>query len=261
MRTSRLAVLLAAFISAAFVCTSACAPAHSAADDQVSYIFASPHTTSHLSPSTSKEEARANLKSFDELNAISVADRIVCSFSHPAGISGTLGIFNGEAENSLVVEAHLTRAQIDYAASLFGDYERQKFVLWFMPKTGGVDVLWTIHLPGGNSKEIAPLLRQLHVTGATFRSERNSTEMWIVDFGGKLGSGPEILSAKLQGSARSERGVAALVGDDDRSKAAALFREKIASFEGATSAGLSSKLQSPFWRGATSRTCSSEIPD
>jgi len=245
-----------AAIFAAFICMTAWAPA-SIVENQVSYIFASPHTTSRLSA----EEARRGLESFDELNAISVADRIVCSFSHPAGISSTLGIFNGEPENSLIVEARLTQAEIDYAASLFGDYERQNFVLWFTPKSGGVDVLWTIHIPGGNSKEIAPLLRQLHMAGATIRSGQNSTEMWIVDFGGKLGLEPEILSAKLRGGAKSERGIAALVGNDDRSKAATLFHETIASFESATSARLSSKLRSQLWRGATSRTCSSDIPD
>src|ERR1700733_13760030 len=111
----RLAVILAAF-----VCTSAWAPAVWVVENQVSYIFASPHTTSHLSSG----DAERNLESFDELNAISVADRIVCSFSHQAGILSTLGIFNGETETSLVVEARLTRAQIDYTASLLGEYER-----------------------------------------------------------------------------------------------------------------------------------------
>ena len=175
---SRLALILTGVTSAAFVCTSACAAAASVVGNPVSYIFGSPHTTSRLS----NEEARANLKSFDELNAISVADRIVCSFSHPAGISSTFGIFDGETENSLVVEAQLTRPQIDYVASLFGEYERQKFVLWFIPRSSGADVLWIIHIPAEKSKDIAPLLKQLHVAGATIRSERNSTEMWIVDF-------------------------------------------------------------------------------
>jgi len=254
---SRLAVILAAF-----TCTSAWARASSVGENRVvenrvSYIFASPHTTSRLS----NEEAGSRLESFEELNAISVADRIVCSFSHPAGISGTLGIFSGETENSLVVEARLTRRQIDYAAALLGEYERQKFVLWFMPKSGGTDILWTIRLPSEKSKAIAPLLAQLHVAGATIRSEGNSTEMWIVDFGGSLGSRPQTLSAKMQGSAKSERGIAALIGNDDRSKAAAVFRETIASFESATNAKLSSNLGSPLWRGGTSRTCSSDILD
>src|ERR1700722_2034630 len=131
---SRLAVISAAFICTsawAPTCTIAWGPAASVVESQVSYIFASPHNTA----SVSDKKAPGSLKSFDELNAISVADRIVCSFSHPVGISGTLGIFNGETENSLVVEARLTRAQIDYTASLLGEYERQKFVLWFMPRS------------------------------------------------------------------------------------------------------------------------------
>jgi hypothetical protein len=257
VRIFRLAAILAAFI-----CVSPWPPAASVAGDQVaekqiSYIFASPHTTARLS----NEEAQSSQNSIEELNAISVADRIVCSFSRPAGISSTLGIFDGETEDSLVVEARLTRTQIDYAASLLGEYERQKFVLWFIPKNGGIDVLWTAHMPGGSSKEIAAVLKQLHVAGATIRRKPSATEIWIVDFGGKLGSGPQTLIATLRGSAQSERGVAALVGNDDRSKAAALFQKNIASFESANRARLSSQLRSPLWRGATSRTCSSEIPD
>ena len=222
-----------------------------------SYIFASPNTR----PELAGGNAGQHLKSFEELNAISVADRIACSFTHSAGISSTLGVFNGQTENSFVVETDLVRERIEYIASLLGKFGHQEFVLWFIPRSSGHDRLWTIHAPTHDSKDVIVAMQQLYVNGATIRNAPATTEIWIADFGGKLQSAPDALAAKLGGKATWEAGVAQLFGNDDRSKAAGLFKKKIDAFELDTNTRLSSRFESPPWKKATTRTCSSEVPN
>lgn len=246
-----------AAIFAAFICLMSLDQSASAVNPKNSYIFASPNTSASLAG----KQAGKNLNSFEELNAISVADRITCSFTHSAGISSTLGVFNGLTENSFVVETDLSPAQIEYVASLLGKYERQEFVLWFTPHGGGRDRLWTIRIPPHEPKDVIAVMQQLHVTGGTIRTGTASTEVWIADFGGKLATAPNMLAANLGGKAASEAGVAQLIGNEDRSKAAGLFQDNIDAFEHATNGRLSSGLGSPLWRRATTRTCSSEVPN
>jgi len=246
-----------AAILTAFICMMPLSRCAAAADPKDSYIFASPNTKS----GPVGGESAKNLESFEELNAISVADRIACSFTHSAGISSTLGVFNGLAENSFVVETDLVPAQIEYVASLLGKYERQEFVLWFAPKSDGPDRLWTIRVPPHEAKDVIAVMRQMHLRGATIKTGTAPTEVWIADFGGKFASVPDDLAGRLEGNATSEAGIAHLIGNDDRSKAAALFQNKIDAFERETNARLSSRLGSRLWLTASTRTCSSEVPN
>lgn len=226
-----------------------------AAAAQDSYVFASPNTKASLTD----EAARANLTSPEELNAIAVADRIACSMTDDAEISAALGIYDASSENSLLAESDLARDQTEYLAFLLGKYERQEFVLLFFPQDAGHDRLWIIRSPK-TADEAISALRHMHLTSATLRSTADGVEIWIVDAGDKLGDQPQQLAAQLAGNATSRDGTAELSGDDDRTKAAAVFDAKIAAFEHRTKLTLSSLLSTAAWRDASTRTCSTEVP-
>jgi hypothetical protein len=261
MKSSAVLIAILAIVSPVSSLSTAVGDnAQDAAAANTSYIFASPNTDDSLDP----VNAGKDLNSFAERNAISVADRIACSFTHLVHVSGTMGVFNGAAENSFVIQANLSRRQVEYVSSLLGKYEHQEFVLWFTPRPGGRDFLWTIRVPRSDAKndanDVIAAMPRLHIAGATLRKESAATEIWVVDFGGKLVSAPNTLASKFRGKALSETGTAILLGDDDRTKAAALFQKKIDAFESPASAHLSALLESR-WQRATARTCSSELPN
>jgi len=222
---------------------------------QDSYIFASPNTKASLTD----EIAQANLASPEELNAIAVADRIACSMTDDAEISPVLGVYDGSSENSLLIESNIKPDQTEYLASLLGKYERQEFVLIFSPQSAGHDRLWTIRTPEGFAAA-ALAARELHLTPLTVRHAEDEIEIWLVDMGDKFGDRPRQLAARLKGSASSRDGATELLGDDDRTKAAAVFDAKILAFEHRTRLTLSSLLATPAWRDASTRTCSTEVP-
>ena len=226
-----------------------------AAGAQDSYVFASPNTKASLTD----EVAQANLASPEELNAIAVADRIACSMTDDAEISPGLGVYDSSSENSLLIESNIKPDQTEYLASLLGKYERQEFILIFSPQAAGHDRLWTIRTPE-EFPAAASAARQLHLTPLTVRHAEDEIEIWIVDTGDKFGDRPQQLAAQLNGSASSREGATELLGDDDRTKAAAVFDAKIFAFERRTKLTLSSLLATPAWRNASTRTCSTEVP-
>lgn len=226
-----------------------------AASAQDSYILVSPNKEASLAD----EAALANLASFEESNAIAVADRIACSMTDDAEISPVLGVYDTSMENSLLIESSLKPDQTEYLGSLLGKYERQEFVLLFFPKAGGADRLWTVRTPKALDAALAAS-RELRLTPLTARASPDEIEIWIVDMGGKFGDRPRQLAAQLGGSATSADGAAELLGDEDRAKSAAIYDGKILAFERRTRLPVSSFLSTDAWRHASTRTCSSEVP-
>jgi len=226
-----------------------------AAAAQQSYLFASPDTRASLTD----EDAQGSLTSFEELNAVAIADRIACSMTSKVEISGVLGVYDRSSENSLLIESDLKRDQTEYLGSLLARYEHQKFALLFFPQAIGHDRLWTIKVPKSVDAAVAAA-RQMHLTPVTVRAGADGTEIWIVDMGDKFGNRPQELAAQLGGSAASREGTAELPGNDDRAKAAAIFDAKIGAFEQQTKNKLSSQLQTEAWHDASTRTCSVEVP-
>jgi hypothetical protein len=222
---------------------------------QKSYVFASPDTRASLTD----EDARVSLTSFEELNAIAIADRIACSMTSQVDISGVLGVYDTSSENSFLIESDLKRDQTEYLGSLLGRYEHQKFVLLFFPQAAGHDRLWTIHTPK-SFDAAAAAARQMRLTPVTVRAGADGIEIWVVDIGGKFGKQPRQLAAQLGGSAQSQDGAANLLGDDDRTKSKAIFDAKISAFEQHQAHKLSSRLWTEAWHDASTRTCSAEVP-
>ena len=222
---------------------------------QESYLFASPDTRASLTD----EDARVSLTSFEELNAIAIADRIACSMTHKVEISGVLGVYDTSSENSILMESDLKPKETEYLGLLLGRYEHQKFVLLFFPQAGGHDRLWIIKTPK-SFDAAATAARQMHLTPVTLRANANGVKIWVVDIGDKFGDQPQQLAAHLGGSVTSQDGTADLLGDDDREKSKAIFDAKITAFEHHQTHKLSSRLWTETWHDAATRTCSVDLP-
>lgn len=223
------------------------------------FIFASPNTRSALTD----HDAEVSLTSFEQINAVAVADRLGCSFSHAVNISGAVGVFEDSSENSLIMKSNMNPRQAEYVAWLFGRYAHQEFVLVFVPKADGSDGndrLWTIQ----TLKPVDEVLaagRAQHLSSFTVMQTGDRTELWVVDTGDKLSQTLNTLADKLQGTASSVSGTAEMFGDEDRLKAARLFQQKIQVFEKHIKHPLSSRLWSQNWHDATQRTCSKPIAE
>jgi len=221
-----------------------------------SYIFVSPNTRSSLID----HDAEVSLSSFEQINAIAVADRIGCSLTREIEVSNAIGVFDDSFENSLIIESALKQKPAEYVAALLGRYAHQEFVLVFVPAPTGKDKLWTV--TSKQTPEIAmTAARELHLTPLTFTRAGDQSEIWIADKEGKLTQSVKALSEKLQGTALSHDGISEILGDQDRAKAAKQFEMKINAFEKHATKKLSAYLWSRQWRDATTRTCSKEIVD
>jgi len=230
--------------------------AHAAAA-QTAYVFVSPNTRETLTD----EDARASLTSFEERNAIAIADRVACSMRSKVEITGVLGIYESTSENSFLIQADLKRDQAEYAGALLSRYEHQKYVLIFYPQAAARDRLWTIKTSKSFEAAIAAA-RRMRLTPVTLRPETGGNEILVVDIGGTFGDRPRQLAFSLGGEATSQGGVAEILGDEnDRAKSAAIFDAKIAAFEAHATRKLSSRLWSESWHDASTRTCSTEAPE
>jgi hypothetical protein len=225
---------------------------------KISYIFASPNKSDTLTD----EIAMKKLGSFEESNAIAVADRIACALTQPrrAEISAVLGVYDRSSENSLIVETSLELGSAEYLASLLALYEHQRDVLLFSPQGGGPDRLWTIRT-SRSFDSVAKGLRQRRLTPLTARIEKSSIQIWLVDLGDRAGQGPKELAAQLGATASFEDGSAELLGDEnDGAKAEVIYQAKIQAFEARSPVRFSSLLSSQAWQKASTRTCSIELP-
>jgi hypothetical protein len=218
-----------------------------------SYIFASPNTRSALTD----EDAQRSLTSFEQVNAVAVADRIGCSLAHEVEISNALGIYDDSAENSFILETDLKKDQAEYAAALLGRYAHQEFILVFIPLAQGPDRLWLIQ----TSEPLKTILddsRQLHLTPLSVAPGNEHSGVWFVDNANKHSEAVQTLAARLKGTVTSKNGSAEFLGNDDRMKAATLFQNRINAFEKQHHQRLSAHLWRQDWRDAAARTCSTE---
>src|SRR6202008_4019537 len=109
----------------AFVMAAANASAQSAT--KTFYIFAG----SSRNDGVTNDAAAKKPESFEQGNAIAVADRIACALTHSVAISGVLGIYPKTFANSILTKASLQPAEMEYVGSLLGLYEHMKYVLVF----------------------------------------------------------------------------------------------------------------------------------
>jgi hypothetical protein len=225
-----------------------------------SYVIASPNTRESLTD----QDARASLTSYEQLNAIAVADRVACSLARsrrPVGLSNAIGVYDTSAENSFIVKTSLPLLDTEYLAALLGRYSHQEFVLLFVADTdrNNNDRLWIIRTPQPLDKAIAAA-RRLHLTPLTARETRSGVELWIADIGNKSAPKLTALADELKATLEVHQGRAELIGDQDRMKAQKLFEKSLRTLEKPRKQRLSVYLWTRRWHDAITRTCSAEIP-
>lgn len=245
------AVLFA--FAALLTCAPRCGAQSNAFDGfpATSWVFASPNTRASLVD----QDARASIDSFEQANATAVADRIACSMTHEVRIADAVGIYDTSAENSFVVMTNLAQARAEYLGMLLARYAHQRFVLVFLVRPAGPDRLWTITAER-TWDSVVGAARELQVTPLTVRAEGAKTTAIVVDSGSKMASKLGALADRMGAHPQTTNGVAELLGNDDRAKAATLFEQKINSAEKANGRHLSRGLWTERWHDATSRTCS-----
>lgn len=233
-----------------------CAPwsASSGADGRA-FVFASPNTRAVLSD----EDALRSLSSFEELNAIAVADRLACAMTPKVRIVDAIGVFSDSAENSLIVEANLRPESADYLASLLGRYGHQEFVLAFVEDPAGRSTLWNLKtsLPVAT---VTPALRGAKLLPSTVIQTAAGTVIVFVDIGSTAGGRVGSFAEQFHSVVSSIVGNATLVGDDDRTKASAIFQRHIQADEGYLQTHLSKSLWTPTMHDAAQRMCSIDQP-
>jgi hypothetical protein len=250
--TKRLATVVA-------VCTLLAAGADSAGQSSAKtfYIFAGVKRTDGV---PNDAEAK-KLESFEQANAIAVADRVACALTRSVAVSGVLGIYDKASANSLLTKVNLEPAQMEYVGSLLGLYEHMKYVLVFSAQRGGQDRLWIIKT-SRSLDSVAAVVREQHLTPLSVRIEKSVIQIWIVDLGDKFGQQPKDLATQLGGTASSEDGTSEIVGDQmDRVKAEAAYQSAIQAFEQHSKLRFSSSVTSEAWQKASTRTCSVELPE
>jgi len=247
MRLHRLAAIL--------LITLSLAPGVSSGSDQPqrSFVLASANTRSTLTD----QDAVSSLGSFEQTNATAVADRISCLLTRNVHIGDALGIFDDSSENSFIVEIDLPRLRAEYIAALLGRYAHQQFVLLFVAQPGGHDKLWIIKTNETLGTVIAEA-RKLHLTPLTVRNEKDQREIWLVEKGEKHLNVDE-LKTNLKATGSAIEGSSDLVGDDDRSKSAAIFQKRINTYE-EHHTSLSPSLWTRSWHDAATPTCSTKLP-
>lgn len=219
------------------------------------FVFASPNTRETLSD----EDALRSLNSFEQLNAIAVADHLACAMTPKVRILDAIGVFGDSSENSLIVEANLRSESADYLASLLGRYAHQEFVLSFVEDPAGSSKLWilTTSLP---VTKVESMLRNAKLLPSTVFQTAGGAVIIFVDIGNAFGNKISPITSQLHSVASFIVGNATLVGDGDRAKAAAIFQRHIQANEAHLQTHLSKSLWTPTMHDAAQRTCSTGEP-
>jgi hypothetical protein len=219
-----------------------------------SYVFVSANTRSRMTD----EEARRSFDSFEQKNALAVADRASCSLTHSVRIHDALGVNADNSENSMVIETDLTSGLSEYLASLLGRYAHQEYVLSFTRQQHGPDRIWMIQTDRPLA-EVVEAIRKSSLVPATVLDGHGQTELLVVDFGSGSTEKLRKLASSLHGNTWTANGIAKLRGNDDRVRAAATFDAEIRNIEQHSQYRLSSHLWTKDWHDVTSRTCSSGL--
>jgi hypothetical protein len=219
------------------------------------FVFASPNTRASLSD----EDALRSISSFEQLNAIAVADRLACALTPKVQITDAVGVFSDSSENTLILEGNLRSDGADYLASLMGRYAHQEFVLAFVEDPDGRSTLWTLttSLP---VTTVLPALRNAKLLPGTVLQQASGTAIIFVDIGNSASNRVGSFASQLHSVASSIVGDATLIGDDDRTKSAGIFQRHIQADESRLQKHLSKYIWTPAFHDATQRTCSTNQP-
>lgn len=236
----------------------------SAAGQQMAVGLGSPNTRDSMSYA----DAKISLGSFEEMNFVAVADRVVCALASRGSVAkvigevheqGSLGVSG--AENSVVVKAPVLLDDMRYMMALLGRYAHQKFVIVFIPaeasasRTNPAEMV-LLHIPSKTSR--VRMEKVLDQTGVLYRTLLDEHRVLVFLSAGTSDAAVRKAAPRLRTHIEIERGTGEIFGNDDRAKALAAYDRIIAEYELAhPEKALSPRLWSREWHDAESRTCTS----
>jgi hypothetical protein len=183
-----------------------------------SVVFVSPSTKG---PSTIAN-AEASLNSFEETNYLAAARYLAEHLCQQPRIDGAVGVWNGQAENSGLIDGCSNEHAREIGA-LLARYYHQKKALVFDREAAGKNSLLSFHV-NQQMGVVAIMMAQAKVTGATVLRRGGDNFILIVTT-----SEAEHLRAMnfyqmLRGhDLREEAGTTQMIGDEDRAKARDIF--------------------------------------
>src|SRR3954471_13428349 len=143
-----------------------------------SYLFISPNVRDHMSAAC----AHDSLESFEEQNFLAVARLLAGKACKAPKISASEGLFEGQVENSGMVEG-CTRDQAAYVGALLSRYYHQEFELVFTPDSNGPEHLLVLAASKLSTAEIFAQAIAMGVKGMEVDGEGASRRatVWAQD--------------------------------------------------------------------------------
>jgi hypothetical protein len=183
-----------------------------------SVVFVSPSTKGLLTMSC----AEGSLDSFEQQHYMAVAHHLAAALCQQPRVDSAVGIWNGQAENSGMIDGCPNEKARELSA-LLARYYHQKKALVFDRAPGGKAELVSFHVtqPLG---VVAIMMAQAQVTGATMIPHSHDNLVLVVASDPAERARVMSLYEMLHGgNLHEELGTTELIGDEDRAKARDIF--------------------------------------
>jgi hypothetical protein len=198
-----------------------------AAQQTNNYAFVSPNTRENLKI----EDAIKGMNSAEEAQLQTKAINLSCVVRSKIRTARALGAWSDGAEHSILLRVLSDQPTLRYLMSRLGRDAKQKYVIYFYPKPGGPDDLYTLQV---RRRNLIPLSNDLQQAGIPFRTlvpAGRTTTVYVIDLDRELRDKIFAAARKLGARLRYQTGDADLFGDDIREKAKVKFEEEIKNYE------------------------------
>ena len=179
------------------------------------------------------QEAIAGMNSAEESRLLKQAINLSCVVQSRIRAFRALGSWSDGAEYSVLFSVNGDEESLRYVLSRLGRDAQQKYVIYFHPKPQGPADLYTLRVRT-RAKNLVALSDTLERAGIPFRTivpSGNTTAIYIIDLDRDLRAKILAAARKLRAHVTSQRGNAALFGDDLPPKAKDKFEQEIKTYE------------------------------
>lgn len=193
------------------------------------YAFVSPNTRENLKI----EDAIKGMNSPEETQLRMKALNLSCVVRSRIRAYKAVGTWSDGAEHSVLLRVYSDAPTLRYLMSRMGREAQQKYVIYFYPKAGGPDDLYTLR-PGTRARNLVALSNALEQAGVPFRTlvpSGNTTAIYVIDLNRELRQKILAAASKLGARVSYQAGDADLFGDDLREKAKIKFEQEIKDYE------------------------------
>jgi hypothetical protein len=188
-----------------------------------SVVFVSPSTNGVLTMSCTE----GSLNSFEQLHYLAAAHYLADHLCTQTQIEGAVGLWNGRAENSGMIDGCSNERARQLGALLAKYYHQEKALVFDRDATGKTSLIsFRATQPLG---VLSIVMAQAQVTGATVIPHTQDNLILIVAGDSAQRTRAMNLYSSLHGHAlHEETGTTELIGDSDRAKARAIFTAIVA---------------------------------